>query len=53
MFYVFMLVSEQTAIISVANFNQSHFYNRDGLCLLRDTNWIFQRFSVSTQSLVG
>jgi hypothetical protein len=53
MFHVFVLVSEQTAIISVASINQSHFYNRDVLCLLRDTKWIFQRFSVSSQSLVG
>jgi len=40
-FSCFLLISYQATIISLYTFNL-FVYNRDGLCLLRGTNWIFK-----------
>jgi len=37
----FVWISEQTAIISLYSINLMGFYNRDGVCLLRGTDWVF------------
>jgi len=39
-FMCFVWISEQTAIISLNNV-QLLVYNRDGVCLLRGTDWVF------------
>ena len=39
--YVFVWKWEQTAIISLYSINLTGLYNRDGVCLLRGTDWIF------------
>jgi hypothetical protein len=36
----FVWISEQTAIISLYSINWMVFYNRDGACLLRGTDWL-------------
>ena len=38
----FVWISEQTAIISLYNINWLVFYNPDGVCLLRGTDWVFK-----------
>jgi len=43
-FVCFVGSSEQTAIISLYSINWLVFYNRDGVCLLRGTDWIFVFF---------
>jgi len=35
-------ITEQTAIIYLYSINWLVFYNRDGVCLLRDTDWILK-----------
>jgi len=37
----FVWISEQTAIISLYSINWLVFYNRDVVCLLRGTDWVF------------
>jgi len=37
----FVWIWKQTAIISLYNINWLVFYNRDGVCLLRGTDWVF------------
>ena len=37
----FVRISEQTAIISLHSINWLGFYNWDGVCLLRGTDWVF------------
>ena len=37
----FVWISEQTAIISLYSINWLVFYNWDGVCLLRGTDWVF------------
>jgi len=41
-FMCFMWIWEQTAIISLYSINLTGFYNRDGVCLLRGTDWVFK-----------
>ena len=43
-FMCFAWISEQTAIVSLYSFID-WFYTRDGVCLLRGTDWIFKRNS--------
>jgi hypothetical protein len=40
-FMCFVWISKQTAIISLYSINWLVFCNRDGVCLLRGTDWIF------------
>ena len=40
-FMCFVWIWEQTAIISLYNINWLVFYNRDAVCLLRGTDWVF------------
>jgi len=40
-FMCFVWIWEQTAIISLHSINLTGFYNRNGVCLLRGTDWIF------------
>ena len=37
----FVWIWEQTAIISPYSINWLVFFNRDGVCLLRGTDWVF------------
>jgi hypothetical protein len=39
----FVWIWEQTAIISLYNIKLAGFYNWDGVCLLRGTDWIYTR----------
>jgi len=41
-FVCFVWISEQTAIISILSIDWLVFYNRDGECLLRGTDRIFE-----------
>jgi hypothetical protein len=45
----FVWISEQTAIISL--YNMTGLYKRDGVCLLRGTDWVFIYNSAYAQSL--
>ena len=40
-------VSKQTAIISLDIIDRMVFYNREEMCLLRGTNWIFKYNSIN------
>jgi len=40
-FICFVWISGQTAIISLYSINWLVFYNWDGVCLVRGTDWIF------------
>jgi len=34
-------IAEQTTNFALYNISVTGFYNRDGMCLLRGTNWVF------------
>jgi hypothetical protein len=47
----FVWLSEQTAIISLYSIKGLVFYNRDGVCLLRGTDWVFKCYVLPTQCI--
>jgi len=46
-FFVWISGKKKTTIISLYNINRLAFYSRDGVCLLRGTNWVFKWYRSS------